>query len=104
MSIEDIKTFFAIKMNNNQKNEQIKDWKYKGEAISFLFKRRMYKNTLFTLVYAVVTAIVGMFIMSFLYDIKINFIYGAILAGWLFLITFLFLLVKLKKQKDYKIK
>lgn len=58
------------------------------------FKRRMYKNTLFTLVYAVVTAIVGMFIMSFLYDIKINFIYGAILAGWLFLITFLFLLVK----------
>lgn len=37
MSIEDIKTFFAIKMNNNQKNKQIKEWKYKGEAIPFLF-------------------------------------------------------------------
>ncbi len=84
---------------NKLKNGNIKE----RQSHSF-FKRRMYKNTLFTLVYAVVTAIVGMFIMSFLYDIKINFIYGAILAGWLFLITFLFLLVKLKKQKDYKIK
>ncbi|GAD06397.1 hypothetical protein PORCRE_2130 [Porphyromonas crevioricanis JCM 15906] len=81
-------------MKSDKKTDKLKE----KQSVLFL-KKGMRKNTLAAFIYALVTAMVGMFIMSSLYDVEINFIYGLILAGWLFLIDFLFLLIKSSLKK-----
>lgn len=52
------------------------------------------KQLLFACVYAVVTSVVGVSLMSVLYDVKVNFTYALILTAWFFLTIILFLYIK----------
>lgn len=54
------------------------------------------KDLLFSCIYATVTSVIGILLMSVLYEVKVNFTYGVILAGCLFLISILFLYIRAK--------
>ena len=55
------------------------------------------KQLLFACIFSVVTSVVGVSLMSVLYDTKVNFTYGLILTGWFFLSAIFFLHIKSKK-------
>ncbi|MBR8765292.1 hypothetical protein IX336_000650 [Porphyromonas levii] len=57
------------------------------------------KQLLFACVYAVVTSVVGVSLMSVLYDVKVNFTYALILTAWFFLTIILFLYIKHNSKK-----
>ena len=54
---------------------------------------------LFACVYAVVTSVVGVSLMSVLYGVKVNFTYALILTAWFFLTIILFLYIKHNSKK-----
>ena len=56
------------------------------------------KQLLFACIYSIVTSVVGVSLMSVLYDVKMNFTYGIILTGWFFLITVFFLYIKSRSK------
>lgn len=56
------------------------------------------KDLLFSCIYATVTSLIGMLLMSVLYEVKVNFTYGVILAGFFFLMSIFALYIRSNKS------
>lgn len=56
------------------------------------------KDLLFSCIYATVTSVIGMLLMSVLYEVKVNFTYGVILAGFFFLMSIFALYIRSNKS------
>lgn len=74
----------------------------KERQISPFLRQPLFRIALLALIYALITAVVGMLIVNLLCDIKTSLVYGFILTGCLFLIAFLFLLIKSKSKRQVK--
>ena len=71
----------------------------KRDIQSKSFREMTCKQLLFACIYSIVTSVIGVLLMSVLYDVKMKFTYVIILTGWFFLMSVFFLYIKSKSKK-----